>query len=106
WGILSNSAHPGATRTNLQTTGPNKGKNTDRPELMRRLTMKIPGMWQPPPQGALPTLLAATGTDAVGGAFYGPDSFMNMNGMPTINRSPRRSLDEATATQLWSISEQ
>ena len=35
-----------------------------------------------PPQGALPTLYAATSPDAVGSGYYGPDGFQEMNGLP------------------------
>lgn len=35
WGIISNAAHPGLTKTNLQIAGPSHGR--DKPALMERL---------------------------------------------------------------------
>src|SRR5262245_52475706 len=58
WGLLSNAAHPGATYTNLQITGPNLGTSKTKRSLGMRLTGLIPGIWQEIPQGCLPTLYA------------------------------------------------
>jgi len=70
WGIVSVAAHPGFTRTNLQTTGPRMGKPNPRfnPSTM---LMKLPGVAQDPDAGALPTLYAATSPDAESGRYYG-----------------------------------
>ncbi len=107
WGIRSNAAHPGATHTNLQTTGPALGKGADAGgDLSVRLTAWIPGMWQEIPQGALPTLYAATSPQAVGAGYYGPGGFGELTGMPKAARVPRRAKDEATAERLWQVSEQ
>lgn len=35
-----------------------------------------------PPQGALPTLHAATDPEAAGGDYYGPHGFLQMRGYP------------------------
>ena len=70
WGILATAAHPGATITNLQVTGPLQGSN---PNGMRarlaHLQYLIPGMYQNVDQGILPALFAATSPDAVGGGY-------------------------------------
>jgi NAD(P)-dependent dehydrogenase (short-subunit alcohol dehydrogenase family) len=52
-------------------------------------------------QGALPTLLAATGPDVVGGDYYGPDGFMELKGAPTKVDMTKRAKDEAVARRLW-----
>ncbi len=108
WGILSNAAHPGATLTNLQTSGPTLGKaSTNQGEtLSMRLTKRIPGFWQEVAQGCLPALFAATSPLAVGGGYYGPDGFAELTGMPVAARMPRRAKDEHTAKRLWEVSEQ
>ncbi|MGH2760284.1 MAG: SDR family oxidoreductase [Actinomycetota bacterium] len=103
WGVLSNAAHPGATRTNLQTTGPNLGRDGQR--LLGRLALKIPGMWQEVDTGALPTLYAATSPDAVGAAYYGPDGPFELRGMPTTAKKSRRATDEDVTVRLWRTSE-
>jgi NAD(P)-dependent dehydrogenase (short-subunit alcohol dehydrogenase family) len=104
WGILSNAAHPGSTRTNLQSTGPNMG--TNRSTSFVDLPMRLPGMSQDAVQGALPSLYAATSPDAVGGEYYGPSGFMEITGtgVTTATRS-KRARSEADASRLWQVSE-
>ena len=104
WGVLSNAAHPGATRTNLQSTGPSMGKDAGRAGLAMWLGNRLP-MWQDIPQGSLPTLYAATSPDAKGGGYYGPDGPLETRGAPAPAHLPRRSLDEAAAKRLWQVSE-
>jgi NAD(P)-dependent dehydrogenase (short-subunit alcohol dehydrogenase family) len=106
WGILGIAAHPGATITNLQITGPLSGH--DQNGLRGRLARaqyKVPGIYQNVDQGILPALFAATSPDAVGGAYYGPSGFQELNGGSAPARVPRRALSEADATRLWSVSE-
>jgi len=108
WGIRSNASHPGATLTNLQTTGPTLGRGSS--SLLERFEMQvtrmIPGFWQEITQGALPTLYAATSPLAVGGGYYGPGGFAELTGMPAVARIPRRARNEQTAQRLWQVSEQ
>jgi NAD(P)-dependent dehydrogenase (short-subunit alcohol dehydrogenase family) len=100
WGVMSNAAHPGSTHTNLQSTGRNLGRDSHGDGLIG-FFMRFPGLSQMPPQGALPTLYAATSPDAVGSGYYAPDGFQEMNGVPAPARFPRRALDEAAAGELW-----
>jgi NAD(P)-dependent dehydrogenase (short-subunit alcohol dehydrogenase family) len=107
WGIRSNAAHPGATDTNLQTTGPTLGGgSTMLGDLGMRITKMIPGFYQGIPQGALPTLYAATNAHAAGAGYYGPGGFGELTGMPAVARMPRKAQDENTAERLWQVSEQ
>src|SRR5438876_1512501 len=108
WGIRSNASHPGATLTNLQTTGPTlgRGSTTLMERLGMRITRMIPGFWQEIAQGALPTLYAATSPLAVGGGYYGPGGFAELTGMPAVARIPRRARNEQIAQRLWQVSEQ
>jgi NAD(P)-dependent dehydrogenase (short-subunit alcohol dehydrogenase family) len=108
WGIQSSAAHPGATRTNLQTAGPGLGRESV-PLVHRlgtRITMMIPGFWQEIEQGSLPTLYAATSPQAFAGVYYGPGGFAELTGMPARARVPRNAQDEQVAKQLWHVSEQ
>ncbi|GAA3826448.1 SDR family oxidoreductase [Sphaerisporangium flaviroseum] len=104
WGILSAASHPGFTRTNLQTTGPNLGRGADRPDftaLFARVTRTV----MEPEQGALATVYAATAPDVAGGRYYGPDGRFGLVGMPAVAKMPRRAYDEATAARLWETAE-
>jgi NAD(P)-dependent dehydrogenase (short-subunit alcohol dehydrogenase family) len=108
WGILSNAAHPGATLTNLQTSGPTLGQtSTNQGEsLSMRITKRIPGFWQAIAQGCLPALFAATSPRAIGGGYYGPSGYAELTGMPAVARMPCRAKDEHTARRLWEVSQQ
>ena len=106
WQITSNAAHPGGTRTNLQTTGPTYGGGSS---LFGRVMLYTYGwswMWQEVPQGILPALYGAVSSDAKGGVYYGPDGFLEATGAPSLARVPKRAQDEAVAKQLWNVSEQ
>jgi NAD(P)-dependent dehydrogenase (short-subunit alcohol dehydrogenase family) len=106
WGVLSNAAHPGSTRTNLQMTGPNLGKSSGGTNYMERM-MRLPGASQSADRGALPTLYAATDPRAVGGGYYGPNGLMEMTGKGVSEaRRSRRARDEADSARLWVISEE
>jgi NAD(P)-dependent dehydrogenase (short-subunit alcohol dehydrogenase family) len=104
WGLLSNAAHPGSTRTNLQAAGRNLGSDSHGTGMVGAV-MNLPGMSQAAPQGALPTLFAATSPDAHGGAYYGPGGFAELTGSPAPAHISRRARDEETAARLWKVSE-
>ena len=74
WGVVSNAAHPGLTKTNLQISGPSHGR--EKPSLSERFYKFswrfLPFMWQEIDEGILPALYAAASPGAEGGAFYGP----------------------------------
>jgi NAD(P)-dependent dehydrogenase (short-subunit alcohol dehydrogenase family) len=104
WGILSAGAHPGATRTNLQSSGPSMGRPSGGRGLTMWLSDRMP-VWQEIPQGCLPTLYAATSPEAAGGGYYGPSGPFELRGAPAPARFPRRALDEQAAVRLWQVSE-
>ena len=82
WGIVSNAAHPGFTKTNLQLSGPSQGKESRTLwERFYRLSRQVmPFMWQEIDEGILPALYAATSPEAQGGAFYGPRGVYELAG--------------------------
>ncbi|AGZ44698.1 SDR family oxidoreductase [Actinoplanes friuliensis] len=105
WGLLSNAAHPGATRSNLQTTGPLMGTGKSSLGLLGRLQLHIPGMWQNVDTGALPTLYAATSPDAQPDGYYGPDGKpFGLRGHAGAARRSQRAKDTAVAARLWDAS--
>ncbi|WP_094288005.1 SDR family oxidoreductase [Mycobacterium lehmannii] len=81
WGVMSNAAHPGLSKTNL-LSGASYGR--DKPTLNARLTRAtwrlLPFMWLDVDEGIKPTLYAATSPDAEGGAYYGPRGFYETAG--------------------------
>jgi NAD(P)-dependent dehydrogenase (short-subunit alcohol dehydrogenase family) len=101
WDLLSTIAHPGYTRTELQTAGRNLGRGESSRLAPARRTL-LPS--QEVEVGAEPLLYAATSPDAEQGAYYGPSRWALVG--PTHQaRIPRsaRSLD--LAAQLWDAAE-
>jgi NAD(P)-dependent dehydrogenase (short-subunit alcohol dehydrogenase family) len=99
WGIRSIAAHPGIARTELIPNGAG-------PRSLQRLTRSF--LWflfQPPAQGALPTLFAATSPLAEPGGYYGPERLGETRGVPAAARVPRHAKDAAASARLWEVSE-
>lgn len=102
WHLTSVAAHPGYTRTNLQTVGPNLGR--DKPRRPFFTVLPLPS--QAPERGTEPMLYAAAGPDAVNGGYYGPTGFMELVGPTGTARLSRRMRDDATAAKLWALAEE
>jgi NAD(P)-dependent dehydrogenase (short-subunit alcohol dehydrogenase family) len=100
WGLASIAAHPGVSRTDLL---PNGAGTNSVPGLMRKYLWF---MFQPAPQGALPTLYAATSPSAKAGMYYGPSKMNEMRGSPATAKIPPQALDASAAARLWKVSEQ
>ena len=87
------AAHPGGTKTNLQSNMSN----------LFRSALNL--MMQEAEMGALPTLYAATAPDVEGGDYYGPGGFQEIRGYPVKVDSTPESKDVGLARQLWLESE-
>ena len=107
WGIVSNTAHPGLTLTNLQTSGWNMGRDkpSARTAVFRQTSKVFPFLVQQPGTGALPALYAATSPNARGGAFYGPDGFAHLTGGPSEQKLYRAAEDRDSASRIWAEAE-
>jgi NAD(P)-dependent dehydrogenase (short-subunit alcohol dehydrogenase family) len=90
---LAAAAHPGSTRTELQ-----------RHSGMMDAIVRV--FSQTAPEGALPTLYAATAPEVRGGEYFGPSGFMGCLGPPGRARSTARSRDPELSQRLWDVSEQ
>jgi NAD(P)-dependent dehydrogenase (short-subunit alcohol dehydrogenase family) len=103
--LMSLAAHPGFTRTNLQMSGPNLGRDKARrsPFLMASSLGLLPS--QGVEQGAEPMLFAATSPDAVNGGYYGPTGRFGLVGPTGLVRPPRRARDLGLAARLWTEAE-
>lgn len=97
--VRSLLAHPGYTSTNLQTSAPVGMVKV----LFGRILAPLA---QPPVQGALPQLYAATAPEVKGGEFIGPDGFAELRGGPTRVQSSTAAADPETGRRLWELSEQ
>lgn len=96
--VKAMAAHPGYASTNLQ------GHTESVMDTVMGLANRF--VAQSAEMGTLPMLYAATSPDAVGGAYYGPDGFMEQRGHPKRVQSNSKSRDEAVAASLWDLSEE
>jgi NAD(P)-dependent dehydrogenase (short-subunit alcohol dehydrogenase family) len=108
WGLMSNAAHPGLSKTNL-LSGASYGR--DKPTLSARFTRLtwrlLPFMWLDVDEGIKPTLYAAVSPDAQGAKYYGPRGFYETaGGGVTFAGVPRLARSESDLRQLWQLSEQ
>jgi len=102
WNLMSNAAHPGFTRTNLQTAGASLGRDRAKRTPFNSFNV-LPS--QQVEQGTEPLLYAATSADAVTGGYYGPSRWFGLVGPTTTVRPPRRARDAAVAARLWNEAE-
>jgi NAD(P)-dependent dehydrogenase (short-subunit alcohol dehydrogenase family) len=103
WNLLSTAAHPGYTRTNLQTAGASLGEGRS---LMNTMMAALPFLpSQEAVQGAEPLLYAAASPDAVAGGYYGPGGRFGLVGPTATARPPRKALDKAANARLWAEAE-
>ncbi len=104
WNLISNAAHPGATRTNLDKAGPAlDGRHVGRSAFWP-LERVMP--WQEVETGTEPTLFAACDPAARGGTFYGPIGRLRLTGPNGVADIHEHAQDHAVATQLWSATEE
>jgi NAD(P)-dependent dehydrogenase (short-subunit alcohol dehydrogenase family) len=103
WHLASIAAHPGYTRTNLQTAGASLGRDKPRRAPGTGLPL-LPS--QAVEQGTEPMLYAATSPDAVNGGYYGPNGFLELVGPTRVARLNRRMRDDVTAARLWALAEE
>ncbi|WP_174234476.1 oxidoreductase [Sulfitobacter sp. SK012] len=95
---VSIGCHPGYTNTNLQSTGPTGFFN-----FLYKITNPI--FAQSGPEGALPTVLAAAGTEAKRGGYYGPQKMAETRGAVGDAKVAAYILNQEAAKRLWIESE-
>jgi NAD(P)-dependent dehydrogenase (short-subunit alcohol dehydrogenase family) len=89
------ACHPGVSETEL---------SRNMPAWMKLLTPLFSLLSHPPPQGALPTLRAATDPQVEGGQYYGPAGLLEMSGPPVLVEGNEASQDAQVARRLWDLS--
>ncbi|KQQ94482.1 short-chain dehydrogenase [Leifsonia sp. Leaf325] len=102
WNLISTFAHPGFTRTNLQSAGANLGRETPRRSFLAGDHTIVPS--QDVEQGTEPLLFAATYPHAPQGAYYGPDRLGLVGPTKRID-PPRSARGVDLAASLWSVAE-
>jgi NAD(P)-dependent dehydrogenase (short-subunit alcohol dehydrogenase family) len=97
--VISATAHPGYSATNLQSSGP-----TGIFKLVYKVTNRL--LAQPAAAGAVAEVLAAAGAEAKNGAYYGPTKFGDSRGPIGDSRISEAATNEEAASRLWSLSEE
>ncbi|MFD8983476.1 SDR family oxidoreductase [Streptomyces sp. NPDC059564] len=104
WPLRSTAAHPGYTKTNLQTAGASLGR--DKPSRLHGLVGAVDFLpKQEVGPGTEPLLYAATSPEATAGGYYGPGGRFGLVGPTTEAGVPRRARDAAAAAALWDRAE-
>ena len=108
WGLLSNAAHPGLSKTNLLSGASyGAGRPTIAARLARLSWRLVPFMWLDVDEGIKPTLYAAVSPDAEGGAYYGPRGFYETTGGGvTFAHLPPMARSRDITDRVWQLSEQ
>ncbi len=102
WDLRSTAAHPGYTRTNLQSAGASLGREQPKRSLLNSLNV-LPS--QDVEQGTEPLLFAATDPAATHGGYYGPSGRFGLVGPTGPARIPARGRDTGVAARLWTEAE-
>jgi NAD(P)-dependent dehydrogenase (short-subunit alcohol dehydrogenase family) len=107
WGLVSNVAHPGLTATNLQSHGPDMGRDSKSQMsiVFPWIGRHFPSLVQQPATGALPALYGATSPDAKGDRFYGPGGLGHLTGAPVDQGYYQTAENMSEAKQIWDIAE-
>jgi NAD(P)-dependent dehydrogenase (short-subunit alcohol dehydrogenase family) len=99
--VVSNAAHPGFARTELQKTGVAMGN-----PLLGSVVQQVSALAsQSAAAGAQPSLRAATDPTFTGGEYVGPAALGGTRGHPVIVGMTRWARDETLAADLWAASE-
>ncbi|MBL1417587.1 MAG: short-chain dehydrogenase [Moritella sp.] len=96
--VTTVASHPGVANTQLTTTGP-----TGVLKLLYKITKPL--FAQPAYNGAISTVLAAAGTEAKPGAYYGPQSMGESKGKVSDAMVASQALDVEHGAKLWTMSE-
>jgi NAD(P)-dependent dehydrogenase (short-subunit alcohol dehydrogenase family) len=108
WGLMSNAAHPGLSKTNLLSGASYGLEKPTRTAWLTQLTWQLlPFMWLEVDEGIKPTLYAAVSPDARGGGYYSPRGFYEtVNGGVTFAKMPRLARSGTDRQKVWQLSEQ
>ena len=106
---MSNAAHPGLTKTNLQISGPSHGR--EKPALMERLYKTswrfAPFLWQEIDEGILPALYAAADAARRGRRVLRTARLLrDRRRRRGAGQSARAARNDADSRRLWELSEQ
>ena len=97
--VMSVTAHPGYSNTNLQSTGP-----TGLFKMIYKVSNRL--MAQSAADGALPEVLAVAGSEAQNGAYYGPTRFGDSRGPVGDSQISDAAKDPEAGARLWTLSEE
>ena len=99
--VASIAVHPGVARTNLFKVGSSTGL-AKVAETVLQTSLGV--LFGSGPDGAVPTIFAATSPEAKGGEYYGPQGFQEMRGGDVGPAFVSKAAQDVAAQQkLWNI---
>lgn len=99
WWVASMAAHPGWAKSDLIDNGMGTSIGA------RLVGLVFPLLAQSTAAGALPSLYAATSSEAESGGYYGPQGRGERRGSPGSAAMSDEACDEAAAARLWAEAE-
>lgn len=99
--VAAMAAHPGFAGTHLGVNGRFGGITGTWSAIVDK---SMVALGQPAPQGAWPTLMAAT-ADVASGSFAGPSKLAQMQGPPVLVGASKLALNGENQQHLWELSE-
>jgi hypothetical protein len=101
--LTSIAVNPGIVATSLlRPRRDQRGRGSRPVELAVAAVQRLYG--QPPGDGCLTSLYAATAPDLGGGEYIVPDGRGHKRGNPAVGHPPLRALEPETARRLWETS--
>lgn len=108
WGIISNAAHPGLTKTNLQIAGPSHGR--DKPALMERLYKTswrfAPFLWQEIEEDLARAVCSRHPASRRWRVLWPRGRYEVAGGGVREAKVPAAARNDADSKRLWEVSEQ
>ena len=104
WSLTSTAAHPGFTRTNLQSAGASLGRSKPRRAVPDNRLVHL--ISQDVSTGAEPLLFAAADPTAVNGGYYGPTGLLNLVGEMGLAQLPKSARRHGVSEPLWRAAEE
>ena len=100
-GATSIAVHPGVAESRLFKVGSGAGVAGIAEGILQR---SLGMLFNSGPEGALPTIFAATSPEALGGAYYGPQGFQEMRGGDVGPAKVAKAAQDAAARRrLWQV---
>lgn len=102
--VISIAVHPGIAESNLFKIGGSTGFART---IEKAIASTVGSLLNDDTEGALPTVFGAAALEAQGGAYYGPQGFLETRGGDVgLAKIAKQALDTEAQQQLWTVCEE